>query len=78
MLPKRMLTSIGPRQKGNFCSRITARNRICFDRVRTALCVSSVPFDGLRFLNLSMWSQVTFVFLAVSFSHRQLLVFIHK
>ena len=59
------------------CSRIATIDIICFDRVRTAHCVSSVPFHGLRLLHLKLWSQITFVLFTVRFSHRQLLVFIH-
>ena len=41
------------------CSRITTRDLICFHRVRTTRCVSSVPFHGVR--HFSLWSQITFV-----------------
>ena len=56
--PKGMLTSIGARPTDKLGSRIATRDLIGFDRVRTAHCVSSVPFNGLRWLHLSMGSQV--------------------
>ena len=57
--PKRMLTIIGPRQTDKLGSRIAVRG---FDRVRTAHCASSVPFHGLRWLQLSMGRRLRLCF----------------
>ena len=57
LAPKGMLTSTGPRPTDKLGSRIATRDHIGFDRVRTPHCVSSVPFNVLRWLHLSMGSQ---------------------